>query len=107
MIEERVGLLIIQNGVSGKSVTRIKATLQGIGGKKRKEGREVNIDEVNSVEVVAIIVDVQNDDTTSITLSTSSSVNRGNTGIDTISSQSCSVNFNCPFFPCGWSENIG
>ena len=101
MTEEEGGSQIIQREGKEKSGILDKVTLQEIGVKKREVERDEKINGALGEDIVGIIVDVQNDDTASITLSTSCSVNRGNTGIDTISSQSCSVNSNCPLFPCG------
>ena len=101
MIEEEGGSLIIQSEGKEKNGILDKMTLQEIGVKKREVERGEKNGVVRGEVIVEIIEGVQNDDTASITLSTSCSVNRGNTGIDTISSQSCSVNSNCPLFPCG------
>ena len=107
MIDEVGGGQTIPSKASVKGAFQIQMILQEIGEKKKKEEENVEIDEVKEGVIEGIIENVQNDETASITLSTSWSVNNGKTGIDTISSQSCSVNSNCPLLPWGWSENTG
>ena len=121
MKEQVLGDLIIQNEEKEKNDIQNQMILQEIGVKKIMSGEIVETQEIKkevgeeiiegTVEIIVVIEEmiegVQNDDTATITLSTSSSVKSGNTGIDTISSQSCSVNCNAPFLPCGWFENTG
>ena len=71
MIEEEMGAQIIQNEGNGKNVIQIKVTLREIGVKKKGEEWAEEIGEVNGEVIKEIIEDVQNDDTASITLSTS------------------------------------
>ena len=71
MIEEEMGAQIIQNEGNGKNVIQIKVTPREIGVKKKREEWAEEIGEVNGEVIKEIIEDVQNDDTASITLSTS------------------------------------
>ena len=66
-----MGGSIIQSGVSAEGVIRIKATPLEIGVKRKRQGRGLKIGEVVGVDIVVIIVGIQNDETTWITLSTS------------------------------------
>ena len=74
---------------------------QEIGGSKKKDVRHENLlDKIEGGEmsvgggIIESDLIVQNDDTAPITRSTSSSVNNGKTGIDTISLHKRSVNGN-------------
>ncbi len=81
---------------------------QEIGGNKKRVKHQENLlvkiggEEMNvGGEIIEGNRVVQNDDTALITRSTSSSLNNGKTGIETISLHKRSVNGSVPSFPCG------
>ena len=71
MTEEEEGSQIIQSEGKERNGILDKMTLREIGVKKKEVGKGEKNDEERGEAILGIIVDVQNEDTASMTLSTS------------------------------------
>ena len=71
MTEEEEGSQIIQSEGKERNGILDKMTLREIGVKKKEVGKGEKIDEERGGAILGIIVDVQNEDTAPMTLSTS------------------------------------